>query len=120
MLEVTTIHGCVATSRINVIVENELNFFIPNIFSPNNDGINDRLTMFKNLIPITFNQYAIYDRYGNKVFQTTSQHFNEPNEGWDGNVQGRPVESGVYILIIDYVDWEGNRQIFKKDITVVR
>ncbi len=120
VLEVTTIHGCVATSRINVIVENELNFFIPNIFSPNNDGINDRLTMFKNLIPITFNQYAIYDRYGNKVFQTTSQHFNEPNEGWDGNVQGRPVESGVYILIIDYVDWEGNRQIFKKDITVVR
>ena len=38
VLEVTTIHGCVATSRINVIVENELNFFIPNIFSPNNDG----------------------------------------------------------------------------------
>ena len=120
VLEVTTIHGCVATTRIIVTVENELNFFIPNIFSPNNDGINDRLTMFKNLIPITFNQYAIFDRYGNKVYQTTSQHFNEPNEGWDGQVQGRPVETGVYILIIDYVDWEGNRQIFKKDITVVR
>ncbi len=119
-LTVTTIKGCTASSRINIKVENEVKLFIPNIFSPNNDGINDKLTLFKNRIPITLNQYAIFDRYGNKVYYNSSNHFNENSEGWDGTMNGKPVESGVYILIIDYIDFLGNRQIFKKDITVMR
>lgn len=119
-LEVTTMKGCIAKTTIRINVENELNLIIPNIFSPNNDGINDRLIMFKNRIPFTLNQYAIFDRYGNRVYQTTNDHFNQENEGWDGTFNNEPVESGVYILVIDYVDFLGTRKIIRKDITVVR
>ena len=119
-LEVTTKNGCKSNSKIKINVDNVIKFYFANIFSPNSDGINDKLEFFKNRIPITLGQISIFDRYGNRVYHTKTYDFNNSTEGWDGTFNGRNVETGVFILMIDYIDFLGERQVVKKDITLVR
>ncbi|MCX6235896.1 MAG: gliding motility-associated C-terminal domain-containing protein [Bacteroidetes bacterium] len=77
--------------------------FLPNAFTPNNDGINDD---FK---PVNFftdqtgdYQMVIYNRWGQKIFET-----NDIQEPWKGNYKGDPAPSGVYVYYITYKSLEG-------------
>lgn len=119
-VEITNNNGCKARSDIKVIVENDLKIFFPNIFSPNGDGSNDRFVIFKNGIPAQITHMAIYDRLGNMVFRNDTFEFGENANGWDGTFRGRPVENGVYVLILEYADFAGTRHLVKKDITLAR
>ena len=70
---------------------------VPNAFTPhNNDGINDEFKPLLRFLPKDY-YFSIYNRWGNKVFETT-----DPHVGWDGNVNGQPAEEGVYIYFITY------------------
>jgi gliding motility-associated-like protein len=118
-VEIETINGCRAESRIKVNVDTNLKLWIPNIFSPNGDGTNDVFFIGKNKIPADIDQIAIYDRYGNKVYQSSSLRFNEAETGWDGTFNGRPVESGVYVMILQITDFLGNKQVIKQNLQIV-
>ncbi|MFZ1750472.1 MAG: gliding motility-associated C-terminal domain-containing protein [Saprospiraceae bacterium] len=119
-VEITTHNGCKAKSSIKINIDNELKMYFPNIFSPNGDGVNDRLIIFKNTIPATIGNIYIYDRFGNKVFSQNSFEFESDQNGWDGRHHGKNVESGVYIMVIEATDFAGQRHIIKKDLTIVR
>jgi len=119
-VEVTTINGCVSNSRIKIIIDTDFKIFFPNIFSPNGDGVNDRLVIFKNKIPAKIDRISIFDRYGNKVYSENSFNFGENMDGWDGTVNGKNAETGVYIFLIELVDYSGNKLLMKKDITLIR
>ena len=67
--------------------------YIPNVFSPNGDQQNDVFTVYSKFIVSM--HLVVYDRYGEKVFET-----NDPNEGWDGTYKGQPVEEGVYMYYL--------------------
>jgi len=71
---------------------------VPNVFSPNNDGINDVLSIQG--LPLEFN-LIIYNRWGYAVFET-----NNPNELWNGKVMntGAPVPEGVYFYVLKHSD----------------
>ena len=80
--------GCcdTVTMPVNAL---DPDFFIPNVFSPNDDGINDLAqTNFSNLLEFHF---RIYDRWGRVVFETTN-----PNQFWDGKVNGKDAPESVY------------------------
>lgn len=119
-VEVTTEQGCVNRSKIIVDVDNELKIFVPNIFSPNGDGVNDILEIFKNKIPSSLAEIAIYDRYGNKVLYENKFDFENNSLTWDGNFKGQALVPGVYILLIQLNDFLGKNHVFKKDITIIR
>lgn len=90
---VTNTYGCTATT-ITVIKPNppcvcEEDIFIPNVFSPNNDGKNDVLYIQGN--GLTNIYWGIYDRWGNLVFEAYDN-----THSWDGTKKGNPVEAGVY------------------------
>jgi gliding motility-associated-like protein len=65
--------------------------FLPNAFSPNNDGIND----FYKPICAGLNGYIfeIYDRWGQLVYTDTPD-----SKGWDGTFRGKNAESGTYVF----------------------
>lgn len=69
------------------------NYFIPNAFTPNSDGINDYFFVETSNVIVNF--MAIYNRWGDVVF-TTSQN----NPRWDGYFKTQPAENGVYVYII--------------------
>jgi gliding motility-associated-like protein len=67
--------------------------FVANVFSPNGDGSNDVLHILGNGIDEV--QFSIYDRWGEKVFETTSA-----TDGWDGTFRGKPMNVGVFVYFI--------------------
>jgi len=87
--------------------------FIPNIFSPNGDGQNDVLYVRgQGIEQLTF---VIYNRWGQKVFETK-----DPNHGWDGTINGKPAETGVYVYHVNAVLHDGMTVSRHGDVTLVR
>ena len=68
--------------------------FIPNAFSPNGDGINDRFAPV--LLGMNVYYLRIYDRWGQEVYSTSYQN---PDEGWDGKVLGQEAKPGIYVWV---------------------
>lgn len=120
-LVVTTVNGCVSRSQIRVQVDNDLNVYFPNIFSPNGDGVNDYLVIQKNKIPAQIHKISIFDRVGNMVYlDDNTVDFEEANFGWDGTFKGSPVQPGVYVMLVELTDYFGRKQVLKQDITLIR
>ncbi len=94
-LLVTNQYGCTDDTTIEVIVEPEFTFYIPNAFTPNADGIND--VFFGTGIGITKYEMWIFDRWGNLIFTCT-----DLNTTWDGTVQGK----GGDLCQIDTYVWK--------------
>ncbi|MFH1320704.1 MAG: gliding motility-associated C-terminal domain-containing protein [Bacteroidota bacterium] len=93
ILTVTDTNGCISTDSITINVNIKAVIFIPDIFSPNGDGSNDMLYVRgKKIESINF---AIYDRWGEKVFETT-----DINNGWDGNFRGKPMNPAVFVYYV--------------------
>jgi len=91
----------------------ETSIFIPNAFSPNGDGKNDRLCCEGEYI-IEY-QMDIFNRWGERVFESSSL-----SDCWDGTYQGKPCLPGVYTYTC-HIRCEGNHETrFKGDITLIR
>ena len=84
--------GCTGTATVTIFVTQVCGeLFIPTVFSPNENGpsINNTLCVMGNCISEL--NYAVFNRWGEKVFETT-----DPESCWDGTYKGQPVNSGVY------------------------
>jgi gliding motility-associated-like protein len=92
---VTNEYDCPAAAEINIIDICPAEVFIPNIFTPNNDGINDALKVIG--IDIVDFKLMIFDRWGGKVFVTESI-----SAFWDGTINGMPMNIGVYTYVTEY------------------
>jgi gliding motility-associated-like protein len=88
-------YGCTDDTTISIIVEPDFAFFIPNSFTPNNDGKNDGF--YGAGYGIVTYEIWIFDRWGNLIFTTK-----DINQAWDGSVQGK----GGDIAQIDTYVWK--------------
>tara|TARA_R110000782_G_scaffold99522_1_gene185308 strand:- start:189 stop:1742 length:1554 start_codon:yes stop_codon:yes gene_type:complete len=90
-------NGCSDTVYGTQIVEGEYSLFIPNVFTPNGDGIND--SFFPIGDKIENYSFKIFNRWGGLIFST-----NDLNEKWDGMYQNKPLSSGSYVWKIDLIN----------------
>jgi gliding motility-associated-like protein len=87
--------------------------FIPNIFSPNNDGLNDVLYVRgEGIAQLSF---IVYHRWGEKVFES-----NDPHHGWDGMFKGKQAETGVYVYLVEGKLENGQTVKRSGNVTLVR
>lgn len=122
-VEVINLNGCVARSRVSVIVDSQVKFIISNIIKPGSGSGNDKLVIRKNNIPADILSLEIYDRWGSKVFinESFSMGGAETKEiDWDMNLFGQDLQPGVYMLLMKYRDYFGNENLITSDITVLR
>jgi gliding motility-associated-like protein len=111
--------GCAAVDSVQVVLLIEDAIYIPNSFSPNQDGINDKFSVF-NTNPQNLNfAMTIFDRWGNMVYRESNLTFNDTTSGWDGANRGKPMSPGVFTYLIQYVDASG-QQTRTGDITLIR
>ncbi|RXK82938.1 Ig-like domain-containing protein [Filimonas effusa] len=115
-LKVRVIGGCepvVSAAADTTTVTDEI--FIPNSFSPNNNGPveNETFRIYGNAIKEM--RLMIFNQWGEKVFESKNQ-----NEGWDGRYKGKPQPSGVYIYVVEIVRTNNQRQLKKGTINLVR
>ena len=109
------VDGCSATD--SVVVENNCFMNIPNVFSPNGDGLNDyffpRSLLTKGLA--TF-KMEIYNRWGQQVFQSESLD----GRGWDGRLNGVPQPEGVFIYRLSATFIDGQIENHQGNVTLIR
>lgn len=106
-IEVKNPGGCYANDRVNVIVKFDgANVFIPNLFSPNNDGINDVFyPRGKGISKIR--KMAIFSRWGELVFEKTNFNSNDPSAGWDGTFRGGKLGTDVFVYVVELIGENG-------------
>lgn len=92
ILKVISDKGCGASSSAIVKVVRPL--LMPNVFSPNGDGLNDVYRIPPD-VSLLLQEFSIFDRWGSKVFST-----HNISEGWNGTFNGMPVIAGTYVYFI--------------------
>lgn len=106
--------GCRDTSNKEVIVEGAFTVYIPNAFTPNNDGSNDYF--FANGYGITELKMQIFNRWGNKVFETPSV-----SGRWNGiDTSGKICPQGVYVYTAKIKDQYGIYHTYNGQVTLIR
>ncbi|MCL1867907.1 MAG: gliding motility-associated C-terminal domain-containing protein [Paludibacter sp.] len=103
---------CSYTDSVNVKI-NESALEVPNVFTPNGDGINDEFRVaYRSLRSF---QMAVYNRWGNKIFET-----NDPQRGWNGKIGQRDAAAGPYFYYIKATGTDGRKYVLKGDINLIR
>ncbi len=113
---VTNTGGCKGSATVNVTVIPSYDIFIPNVFTPNGDGANDTWKIFGNLPGIKQIEVMVFNRIGEKVFQS-----NDINFEWDGYFKGVVSPNGVYTYTAKFV-WLNNHSDsdYRGTITLIR
>lgn len=109
-----TAQGCKKQSQILVKRFAGPNLYVPNAFTPDNNGINDRLKV-KPVGYRSFSYFAVYNRWGQLVFRTTNF-----NEGWDGTFKGQKAEAGTYAYVASAIDYKGRPLNRKGTVILLR
>ncbi len=113
-------NGCMATDDLIVFALKNRNVFIPNAFSPNNDGTNDVFYVFGGPEVATINTFRIFNRWGNMVHDVSGVSPNDPLAGWDGTFKGKKMNPGVLTYFVDVAFVDGVVRQYAGDITLVR
>lgn len=114
----TTQYGCVDTAYKTVIIEADFSFFIPNSFSPNDDGVND--FFFGKGIGITAYELWIFDRWGNSVYYGNELPVEDAK--WDGSVNNgsEMAQIDVYVWKVKVTDIYGEQHKYTGTVTIVK
>jgi gliding motility-associated-like protein len=103
------VYGCRDTVSLTITVEErKLEFELPNAFTPDGDGVNDRFRALYEGMPFKSFHLRIFSRWGEMVFETSN-----PATGWDGVFKGKPLPADVYAYWLVYTladDAEGTEK----------
>ncbi|MDD2635677.1 MAG: gliding motility-associated C-terminal domain-containing protein [Bacteroidales bacterium] len=113
-------NNCIATDTVYIkvkkVVCGDPYVYVPNAFSPNADGNNDYFKPYYPLSLVTELFFAVYDRWGNVVFETTDLN----SRGWDGTYQGESLATDVYVFWLKARCLNGEVYNHKGNVTLLR
>jgi gliding motility-associated-like protein len=120
-LLVTDSDGCFGSDDIFIDVDPNRNVFIPNAFTPNEDGHNDFFAPYIGPGVENIKSIYVFDRRGEVVYFT--QNFVPDgigNNGWDGTLGGKFMNTSVFVYIIEVAFTDGQSRTYKGDVTLLR
>ena len=99
----------------SVLIKIEIGeLFVPNIFSPNNDGKNDVLYVRGAETASEF-LFIIFNRWGEKVFESS-----DPSTGWDGTYKGKSINSAVFTYVVTVKFINVNEHNIRGTVTLIK
>ncbi len=114
-------NGCTSTGALYIIVNTSRNVYIPNIFTPDGDGLNDefRLTIGKGVKRI--NYLKVYNRWGELMYFEQNLNPSVANTvSWDGRYKGKRVNPGVYVYLVEVVFLDKRKILYRGSVTLIR
>ena len=111
------------SDEANIFVNTEdcRNFYMPNAFTPNSDGINDTIFPFTENGDISqITSYKIYNRWGVQVHSIENGTPNSPEIAWDGTYRNEPEVPGIYVYEIILQFRDGQESLIKGDFTLIK
>jgi gliding motility-associated-like protein len=116
-VSVTDTKGCTTTQDVDIDASAEScyepHLYLPNIFSPNNDGDND--VFYARGQGIVYFEINIYNRWGQKVFEST-----DLSNGWDGTLNGQVLDPAVFVYYVRVEFTDGTIEKRNGNLTLVR
>lgn len=113
-IELKTKSGCVTVDTQLVKINKDIVIFVPNTFTPNNDGLNDFLKPF--MIGIKELKYfRVFNRWGQLIYETA-----EAKKGWDGKQNGVPVQTHTYVWMLQALGADNKIYNAKGSVVLIR
>ena len=106
--------GCVTNDSIQVRVFNEYTVFVPSGFSPDGDGVNDKLNPLLAGIK-ELKSFRVYNRWGQLLYQSSDK-----NAGWNGTFNGKLQVSETYVWVVEAIDQDGKTILKTGKTTLIR
>ncbi|HEB62573.1 MAG TPA: gliding motility-associated C-terminal domain-containing protein, partial [Bacteroidetes bacterium] len=119
-LKVTDSQGCYDEDEIWINVLSKPELYIPDIFTPDYDNINDYFYVKAGRGIKSINNFYVFDRWGEKVYEKKNVRLNFPVDGWDGKFKGKEAAPGVYVYYFEVVLENGEIEKIAGDITLIR
>ncbi len=113
-VRVSDANGCPDSTCITITVEIPCgDIFVPNAFSPNNDGANEMQCVMGNCVRTLY--FTIYDRWGERVFETTDK-----TQCWDGAYKGKLLNTAVFVYYLEATLLSGEQVNKQGNISLIR
>jgi len=107
-------YNCFDTHTETIEITKGYEIILPNAFTPNGDGINDTMRPVTNcMVNIDM---SIYDTWGSLLYAESG----ETLEGWDGTIDGNPIENGNYIIVVSATTFNGVLIEMNGPITLIK
>jgi len=115
ILKVSTPEGCYGHDTVHIkVFKTAPEIFVPNAFTPNNDGHNDVFLPYPVGIAV-LNYFRVYNRWGQEVFST-----NRVGHGWDGKFRGQEQGEGTFVWMAEGIDYTGKKVVRKGTVLLTR
>lgn len=114
-LVVGTRFGCYDSVTKQVYIEPNVSFYVPNVFTPNLDGRNEVFICKGEGVDNNTFTLRLFNRWGSQVFYSSDLF-----EGWNGEYNGKPAETGVYTYLVTFSDIKGKYHKLKGVVTLYR
>ncbi len=108
---------CYTQARTFIDVDRTRKIYIPNLFSPNDDKLNDTFGLFSDSSVVSILDFKIFNRTGVQFFSATNA---KPDINWDGTINGKNAPPDVYMYYIKIRFKDGGEEEYYGDVTLVR
>jgi hypothetical protein len=113
-------NGCKASDERVVAVDKGRRVFIPNIFKPDAPDGNQQFRIFGGEDVVQIKMFRVLNRWGQVVYESKNFLPNDLNAVWDGKVAGEKVPPDVFLYFAEIQFKDGETELFKGDVTLMR
>lgn len=115
-------NGCSKEASVIVYLTTTRRVYTPNAFSPNEDGLNDRFTIFTSTDAQSVNSLRIFNRWGEQVYEAPDGFVpgDDRDFGWNGQFNGKNAPTGTYVYFAEITFVDGRTEIFKGEVNLMR
>ncbi len=113
-------NGCTAEAILTVFISKDRPVFVPNAFSPNEDSVNDNLTVFGGKSVAVVKSFLIFNRWGELMHELRDFPPNDLSLGWDGTHRGEFLNPGVFTWFAEVEFTDGSVELYEGDVVLIR
>jgi len=113
-------NGCTATDDVTLVVRKIRPVFIPNVFSPNDDGFNDIFYIHGGSQVAQVKTFRVFNRWGETIISLENFQPNDPAYGWNGKFRNEPANAAVFTYFAEIEFTDGEVILYKGDVTLLR
>ncbi len=114
------VNGCTAEALLTVFISKDRPVFVPNAFSPNDDSINDHLTVFGGKSVAVVKSFLIFNRWGELMWEFYDFAPNDLSMGWDGKHRGQFLNPGVFTWFAEVEFTDSSVELYEGDVVLIR